>query len=333
MSTQISRSTSQVEFVLSTIFQQRPVDMSQSIANVIAPPTKAKKIAGKYFKSKSKHLRILTNYGLRLPGSKLQRITNDFEEANYDCKSYGAEDRLSEEQLRKADDSIDLITSTILGVQNGLFINREKHVVDTVINTTNFNTAGMYDALTGAERWDTDTGQPLLNISTGVNAIIEAVGVAPNLALCNMKVWKALANNGDTLERLGKFGITVLTQEKFKEMININDNPIFTKMHVSSLTHNTSKETTTDTIANESFGYIMPNGFLLARIEEYSVNDKGTVNFASTIVPDDSMMEAGVQIQSYYDDSTDEIVYKAFEYRDPVVTNIRAAYYIDTPIS
>lgn len=330
-----SRDNSKIDWGLTEFISGRTVDKSGLVGHLFCPDVEAKKLYGHYWAALAQHLRILENYGKRIPGTPSQRVSNNYVQKPYEIEMYSAHDILSPMDLGKADDSLDLENDTVADLQDNEAVNKEKHIIDTVINLTDFNTAGMYRALTNQERWDTATGMPLPDIAAGNMAIIEKIGLPANLALTSQRVYNALANNGDTLERLkSRQGLTVLDEESFRKLMNNKENPFINKFAVASATFNDSVETDGEDETDESADFIFPDIFLLCRVDfSYTPNRKRSKNFSANFVPKKGNMEAGAVIESWWEQKDGVTYYEYNEYRDPRVVNQFAAFAIDTPIT
>jgi hypothetical protein len=140
----------------------------------------------------------------RAPGANTKRVTFGYAGADFSLIDHSLEGAVPIEHQREAANSIpgiDLGSNAVKKVQNLMALEREQQAADIALN------AGSYDSsnkitLTGADRWDTTTGDPFDDLNAAKEIIRQQTGVYPNKLIIGPKVKTALSSNPKVLDRL-----------------------------------------------------------------------------------------------------------------------------------
>lgn len=133
----------------------------------------------------------------RSPGATANELKYDVETASYACKDHANKEEVTDELVANADDPFDPFGDAANNVTKRIMVNQEidlKTIMDAGITQTAAAGSG-----TG---WNQDGGTPISDINTGINAIEDATTFTPNVLAMDSKVWRALRNNPEIVERV-----------------------------------------------------------------------------------------------------------------------------------
>ena len=182
-----SPSSVHIDSALSTLAMMiRNRDM---IADAVMPVLQVSKPSDKFFKYDAATAFEEQNAQLTgaeaAPGRVRYQISND----NFSCVDYGLMDFVSNKEMESADAPIQPQAHAVKVVTQRLDIAKERRVAAIVFGSSNYgsNTA----ALSGSDRWDTSTSNPVQKIDDA----IEACNARPNVMVIGAQAWVKLKNH------------------------------------------------------------------------------------------------------------------------------------------
>lgn len=165
------------------------------IAPFIYPIVPVTKETGVYYIfAKSENMRV--HNAVRARGMEANRIMLDVSSDTYAIKNYALAMDIPYEDLANADDSLQLRSSGVRRVVNGLNLAWEDREAVTLTTTTNMTSS---TALTNA--WsDIDNSTPVEDIWNGVQTIRRASGYLPNKVIFSHPSWINFAKHPDVVD-------------------------------------------------------------------------------------------------------------------------------------
>jgi len=159
------------------------------IADMVMPVVTVNKPSDKFFVYAANTMFEEQNANLAgaegMPGRVRYQISTD----NFSCVDYGLMDFVSNKEMAAADAPIDPQMHAVKVVTSRLDIAKERRVAGVVFATGSYgsNTA----ALSGADRWDVSTSDPVQKIDDA----IEACDERPNIMVIGAQAWMKLKNH------------------------------------------------------------------------------------------------------------------------------------------
>lgn len=161
----------------------------EAIADRVCPIQRVMKPSDKFFKYNADTMfeeqRAELTGAEAMPGRVRHQISTD----NFSTIDYGLMDFVSNKEIESADAPIDPQMHAVKVVTQRLDIAKERRVAGLLFATGSYgsNTA----ALSGADRWDTSTSDPVDKIDTA----LEACDERPNVMVIGAQAWMKLKNH------------------------------------------------------------------------------------------------------------------------------------------
>jgi len=136
--------------------------------------------------------------GRRAPGGQVSRGPGaSFGDVDYTCQQYDREELVPKELIRRSADQlpIPLLQLYMAMALDFLRVGRDKRAATLITGTT----WGYEDTPAGGDKWDTDTGKPVNQIKTAVDAI---KGGKPNVILFGHGAFSAFQTNSNILSAM-----------------------------------------------------------------------------------------------------------------------------------
>jgi len=212
------------------------------IADMIFPVLRKTQTSGKLGKYGNDHLRIV-NTLVNGEGKyrRVRPITKSTQ--SYYIEGHGLTDLVTEEDFNNTDKPFDARKDTTIGLTQLLKVEKE-YAVASVLTNTSVLTQNI--TLSGTSQWsDYDNSDPISNIRTGQNAILDGSGMAANVAIMDQKVFNTIQYHPELLAKLGfsanRAGI--LSKDDIASALNVE------RVLVSAVRYNSAKEGQTDVLS------------------------------------------------------------------------------------
>lgn len=141
----------------------------------------------------------------RSPGSGYARGNFTFDPATYSCEEHGAEEPIDDREAKMYAEYFD---AEVIGTRrafNSVLRNAEKRIADTVFNTTTWTGSSLYTDV--STTWATiASAVPLTDVEAAVNKVYDNSGLWPNALIVNRKVFRALRNTAQVIDRIASSG-------------------------------------------------------------------------------------------------------------------------------
>lgn len=164
------------------------------IADAVCPVQQTAKPSDKFFKYDAKTM--FEEQSVALTGAEATpgRVRYSVSTDNFSVVDYGIMDFVSQKEMESADAPIDPQMHAVKVCTNRLDIAKERRVSTLVFTSGNYgsNTA----ALSGTDRWDTATSDPVQKIDDA----IEACNMRPNVMVIGAQAWMKLKNHAKLKE-------------------------------------------------------------------------------------------------------------------------------------
>lgn len=165
------------------------------VADQCLPVVSVKHRSDKIFAFPVNTMQEVSDSAVAGPRSQVNEVTYSLtSNLTYSVTDYALMDFVSNDEIANADAPLQPKIYAQDIVMNFLMLAREKRVADVVFNASNYgsNTA----ALSGSDRWDTSTSDPIQKIEDA----IESCFVRPNTLVLGAQVWIKLRNNPKVLQ-------------------------------------------------------------------------------------------------------------------------------------
>lgn len=168
---------------------------ADSVAPFIAPVVPVSQRAGKVIKFTKEQFVVVPTK--RSPGEEIKQFTSNYTSENYTVDQHAAAGKITEEEYEEALNSearIDLRASAAQRAAQAVMQSWEKEVIDTVTNSSLFETA-CTSALAGTDKFSDSTSDPDVLVTEAKEAVRAQIGLYPNSAVISPKVYNALKNH------------------------------------------------------------------------------------------------------------------------------------------
>jgi hypothetical protein len=164
------------------------------IADILTPAIPVQKETGRYNVWDARN-NFATDVDPRVPDrSTTKEITIARSEDRYDVEEYALKASLSRRERENTDDILKLRERKMNAVQYQLLLARELRVATMLQKST--KAGGQLElGATPSNNWNAEAATIELDIATGIEAIEDATGVAPNTLVLPRKVARAIALN------------------------------------------------------------------------------------------------------------------------------------------
>ncbi len=170
------------------------------ICEQVLPTVQNKQYSGLLGKHGTSHLRIENSVkGGR--GKYRQVETRVYSTTSYLIEGHGLEGFVSKEDYANVEEPFDAERDETMGLATVLWLEKEKTLADALTATA---TMTQNTTLSGTGQFnDYANSDPLGVITTAQNTIIDGCGMAPNLAIMDIKLWRVLRYHPQLLDAQG----------------------------------------------------------------------------------------------------------------------------------
>ncbi len=160
----------------------------------------------------------------RAPGTATERITFGYEGKSYAIVPSALEAPVPRELMRDASQvpGIDLGSRAVNTVLRSLHLEHEYSCAQVAINAANYDSNHKL-ALTGSDRWTSDTSDPIKDVMAAREAIRSSVGVYPNTMEISATTYSALKSHPDLVGRTADNATRTVTTETLKAVFEVRN--------------------------------------------------------------------------------------------------------------
>lgn len=134
--------------------------------------------------------------GIRAPGSESQEVDYTVSTSNYLCLEYAAAKVVPDETVANADTPLRPLVEATEFVTDKLNLRKEKDVADLAFGT------GWSSSATPSTLWSNDTSDPIGDVSTGIDTVVQAIGRKPTRGVVGRGLWRHIMKHPDLLDRI-----------------------------------------------------------------------------------------------------------------------------------
>lgn len=187
------------------------------VADAILPRVPVKKSSDKYYIYDKQSFNI--DESRRAARSKYNRIDWSVSTDTYSCDEHGLEQAIDDKEKRNADKPLNLEIDTAEIVTDKIMLNREKRVADLVFSAS---TITENTTLSGTDQWsDAVNSDPIGDIDTGIDTVIQNCGKKPNLIVINRDVFIQLKEHPAILDKIKYSQKGIITPELLAAVFNV----------------------------------------------------------------------------------------------------------------
>lgn len=178
----------------------------------------------------------------RAPRAEYNRIDWNATTDNYLAQQYGLEGEIDDQERKNAAAPLDLDVDTTEIVTDMVLNNREKRVVDLVLNTS---VVTQNVTLAGTSQWSDGTGSdPLLDMKNARQAIFLATGYRPNRMVMGFQVFEALKLHPALMEIIKYTERAIITKALLASVFEVEE------VYVGGVLRRTSKAGQADVLTD-----------------------------------------------------------------------------------
>ena len=134
---------------------------------------------------------------VRAPGTKAARADYTLSTSSYLCVEKALAKQVPDEVQENADDPLRPMITATEYVSDQLLKSIEIDVLTNAVFST-----GWSNSATPGTLWSSDAADPWGDIETGMNAVAQAIGREPNVAVIGRGLWRYLVNHPDVIDRI-----------------------------------------------------------------------------------------------------------------------------------
>lgn len=170
------------------------------ICEQVLPTIQYKQYSGLLGKYGTNHLRIENSVkGGR--GKYRQVETRAYSTQSFVIEGHGLEDLVSKEDYANVEDPFDAERDSVMGISTILWLEKEKALADSLMSTSIIT---QNVTLSGTSQFNDYANSDIIGVTTTAqNAILDAVGMLPNLCIMDVRTWKILRYHPQLLDAQG----------------------------------------------------------------------------------------------------------------------------------
>lgn len=154
--------------------------------------------------------------GPRAPGTKGPQGDYSISSSAYSAQPIAMTKLVPDEILQNADAPLQIQTAATEFATDKVMLSVERDVAGFVFD------AGSWAASANpTSQWNLDSSEPLVDVETGREAIVKAVGREPNVFVMGREVWTKLKNHPDLLDRIKHTQRGIMTIELLAALFEV----------------------------------------------------------------------------------------------------------------
>jgi hypothetical protein len=218
-------------------------DEGDSLAYWLAPAKDVNRPKITYEKWNRDHQKVIGNTR-RGPGSAGAEVTFGFTTVTGTANEYAIRSKLADENIAWQEGALDLENDIPMLMHQVELVDVETRFVDAIDDTSAHDGGDNAVTLSGTDQWsDYDNSNPLTDIETGRQEILEDCGKYPNRAVMSPAVWSKLQYHPRLLEALKYTGTTRASIEQLQSITGIPE------IRIGMMQKNTAGYGATDAIS------------------------------------------------------------------------------------
>ena len=170
------------------------------IADIVCPRVPVTLHGGQYYKRRKRDMIQVTDDRMGVNGSPGE-INGGYDLGRFACEDYGLKEKVMRSVTRAADPSINPFADATKRVTSQVMTNHEVRVAAAYQTSSNY-ASNNYAALSGSDRWDTTTGDPISKVLT-IKKYLWRGPQARTVAWMGYEVFVKLRTNPFIKEALG----------------------------------------------------------------------------------------------------------------------------------
>jgi hypothetical protein len=137
--------------------------------------------------------------------------------AAYSAEVYALHKDIGDQTRANADDPLDMDMDATRFLTQQMLIRQEVEWASTAFTTGVWGS----DVVPGV-LWDAANSTPIANIETGKNAVLTATGYVPNTVIMSYKVFSALMDNADIVDRIKYTSTESVSEDLLARLFNVD---------------------------------------------------------------------------------------------------------------
>lgn len=165
---------------------------------------------------------------------------------SYFCEEWAEHKNIDDQDRDNADEPINLDRSTAKFLTQRMLITREVDWAANYFTTSVWTGSTTATDITPGSLWDTVAGTPIDDVGAQIDSILQKTGQLANILILGRKVFRALKNHADILDRI-----------KYTQRGNVTPDLLAALFEVDKVIIANAVQNTADEDATESMGYIL----------------------------------------------------------------------------
>lgn len=185
------------------------------VADMVFPSVPVQKMSDKFFIF-NKPDWFRDEAGPRSPGTIGPEAGYSLASSAYSCQPTSITNVVPDEVLRNADAPLNMQRHAVEFATEKVLISVERDVAGLCFDNGSWSASA-----TPTTTWDDDASEPLKDIETGYEGVVQAIGRKPNVAVMGYQVWTKLKNHPDFLDRIKHTQLGVMTESLLANLIGV----------------------------------------------------------------------------------------------------------------
>jgi hypothetical protein len=154
----------------------------------------------------------------RAPGTRAKEADYYLSTGSYMCLERALSHVVPDEVRKNADNPLKPDRDATTFVTDLLMLGQEIRIADLISTNGSTNWA---NSTSPATQWDNDASDPLGDVETGIETLVQNIAREPNKAIIGRQVWTKLKNHPDLLDRIKGVERGVMTIEIMQGLMGI----------------------------------------------------------------------------------------------------------------
>lgn len=134
---------------------------------------------------------------VRAPGTRAQRVDYNISTSNYVCFEWAVSKAVPDEVIMNADAPLRPLAEATEYVTDKLLLRQEKDIADTAFASNVWAASATPEVV-----WSNNLSNPIGDVNTAVDTVVQAIGRKPNKGVTGRNVWRYLIQHPDILDRI-----------------------------------------------------------------------------------------------------------------------------------
>ncbi len=188
------------------------------VASQISPQVLVRKQSDRYFIHDSGRDSFRSTADGRAPGTEASEVDFALSSDSYYCDDHALESAIPDEERDNSDSPLMPEIDRVEFLSDKILLNAE---INLAAKLRDSSAIPYLDLSSGSKEWDNNSNDPVANIETAKQAILDAVQVLPNTLVLPFAVYTALRNNTNITDRVKYSNLGVVGTDTLAELFDV----------------------------------------------------------------------------------------------------------------